>query len=50
MEYCYRSTPRELGAFIDSLYQHPTLMLLGVAGIFGIGGYVWRKNKLKKYN
>lgn len=48
MEYCYRSTPRELGAFIDSLYQNPTLMLLVVVGILGIGGYVWRKKQIGK--
>lgn len=39
----YRATSQTTGAFFDSFYQHPILMLLLVAGIVAAGLYIWRK-------
>lgn len=38
---CYRSTPKIVGAFIDALYQNPTLVFAVVAGLSGLVG-IWR--------
>ena len=40
---CYRGTPKIVGAFIDALYQNPTLLLAGVAGLSVLAGVAWYK-------
>jgi hypothetical protein len=45
---CYRSTPKIVGAFIDALYQNPTLLLLAaVAGLSALAGVWWYKTNNK---
>lgn len=39
----YRATSQTTGAFFDSFYQHPILMLLLLAGTIGAGIYIWRR-------
>jgi hypothetical protein len=34
-----------MGNFFDMFYEHPSLMLLAVAGAVGVGIYIWRKKK-----
>lgn len=41
----YRNTSQTTGAFFDSFYQHPILMLLLVLVVAGAGWFVWRKTK-----
>lgn len=48
MTPCYRSTPRDLGAFIDALYQQPTLLLLGTASIIAVAVFLWRKKHVEQ--
>lgn len=40
---CYRGTPKIVGAFIDALYQNPTLLLAVVAGLSAVAGIWWYK-------
>ncbi|WP_445371411.1 hypothetical protein ACH518_20295 [Methylomonas sp. HW2-6] len=40
----YRATSQTTGAFFDTFYQHPILMLLLVAGVVGLGVWFWRKS------
>ena len=44
---CYRSTPKIVGAFIDALYQNPTLLLVAVAGLSALAGVWWYKTNNK---
>lgn len=44
---CYRSTPKIVGAFIDALYQNPTLLLAAVAGLSAVVGVWWYKTNNK---
>ncbi|MCQ8103449.1 hypothetical protein NP590_04955 [Methylomonas sp. SURF-2] len=39
----YRATSQTTGAFFDSFYQHPILMLLVVAGAVAVGLFIRRK-------
>ena len=43
MEGCYRSTPKIIGAFLDTIYQNPTTLFLALAGALAIGAYWWHK-------
>ncbi|MGR8931703.1 MAG: hypothetical protein ACU836_13770 [Gammaproteobacteria bacterium] len=45
MEACYRSLPKFIGAFFDTLYQHPSMMLIFMVGIAGLAGSWWYKTK-----
>lgn len=47
MEACYRSMPKFIGAFFDALYQHPTILLIGIAGITALAGSWWYKTRKK---
>lgn len=47
MEGCYRSMPKFIGAFIDTLYQHPTMMFVFIAGITALAGSWWYKASKK---
>lgn len=40
---CYRGMPKFIGAFIDTLYQNPTLLFAVMAGITGLAGLWWLK-------
>lgn len=42
----YRATAQSTGAFFDSFYEHPILMVLVVVGIIAGGIYFYR-NKSK---
>ncbi|MGY6276722.1 hypothetical protein [Methylomonas sp. MgM2] len=44
---CYRGMPKSVGAFFDALYQHPTLMLLFIAGVTVAAGTWWYKANQK---
>jgi len=44
---CYRGTPKIVGAFIDALYQNPTLLLAAVAGLSALAGIWWYKTNNK---
>jgi hypothetical protein len=39
----YRATSQGTGAFFDSFYQHPILMLLLVVGVVAAGVFIWRR-------
>lgn len=39
----YRATSQTTGAFFDSFYQHPILMLLLAVGVAGAGVFIWRR-------
>jgi len=39
----YRGTSQGMGAFFDTFYEHPILMLLLVVAAFGAAVYIWRK-------
>lgn len=39
----YRGTSQGMGAFFDTFYQYPILMLLVVVAIVGAGVFLWRK-------
>lgn len=39
----YRATSQSTGAFFDSFYQHPILMLLLVVGVVAAGVFIWRR-------
>ena len=41
----YRGTSQTTGAFFDTFYQHPILMLLLVAGVVGAGYFLLRDKK-----
>lgn len=41
----YRNTSQGMGAFFDSFYQHPILMLILVAATVGVGVFFWRRAK-----
>lgn len=41
----YRGTSQGMGAFFDTFYQHPILMLFVVVGIVGAGFVMWRNKK-----
>jgi hypothetical protein len=42
----YRKTSHDLGAFIDSFYQYPILMVLLVVAVAAAASYyIWRKKK-----
>jgi|GEM_PF-3152041 hypothetical protein len=46
MEACYRGMPKFVGAFFDTLYQHPTIMLIVMAGITAlVGSWGYKANK-----
>jgi hypothetical protein len=47
MEACYRGMPKFVGAFFDTLYQHPTIMLIVMAGITALVGSWWYKASKK---
>lgn len=47
METCYRSMPKFIGAFIDALYQHPTMLFASVAGLTTLAAYWWYKTGKK---
>ncbi len=38
-EVCYRSTPKIVGAFFDTIYQNPTPLLLMIAAISALAGW-----------
>lgn len=40
---CYRGMPKFIGAFIEALYQNPTLLFAAVAGITALAGFWWYK-------
>lgn len=40
----YRGTSQGLGAFFDTFYQHPILMLLLVAAVVSACVFIWRRN------
>ncbi|WP_157204041.1 hypothetical protein [Methylomonas methanica] len=40
---CYRGMPKFIGAFIDALYQNPTLMFVAMAGVTALAGLWWYK-------
>ncbi|MDP3904665.1 MAG: hypothetical protein Q8Q40_11905 [Methylococcaceae bacterium] len=39
----YRGTSQGMGAFFDTFYEHPILMLLLVVAAVGAAVYIWRK-------
>jgi LPXTG-motif cell wall-anchored protein len=41
----YRGTSSGLGAFFDTLYEHPIIMLLVILGMIGLGVFLWRRKK-----
>lgn len=44
----YRGTSQGMGAFFDSIYQHPILMLVLVGCAVGAGVYFWRRKNAGK--
>jgi len=47
MENCYRSMPKFIGAFVDALYQHPTMLLISIVGLTALAGSWWYKASKK---
>jgi hypothetical protein len=45
METYSQHTTQGIGRVFDSLYEHPILMLIFIAGIIATGIYFWHKNK-----
>lgn len=45
MEGCYRSTPKFVGAFIDALYQNPSMLFLMVVGASALAGWWWFRSR-----
>jgi hypothetical protein len=41
----YRGTSHGMGAFFESFYEHPILMLFLVIAVGAAGFFVWRKKK-----
>ncbi len=41
----YRGTSQGMGAFFDSFYQHPVLMVLLMIGAIGAGVFLWYRKK-----
>ncbi len=39
----YRATSQGTGAFFETFYQHPILMLVLVVAAVGAGVFVWRR-------
>ncbi|MCQ8103879.1 hypothetical protein NP590_07165 [Methylomonas sp. SURF-2] len=44
---CYRGMPKFIGAFIDALYQNPSLLFASMAGISALAGFCWHKANKK---
>lgn len=47
MVSCYRGMPKFVGAFFDTLYQHPTMIMVTVVGITALAGAWWYKTRNK---
>ncbi|WP_031434226.1 hypothetical protein [Methylomarinum vadi] len=47
MDACYRSMPKFIGAFFDTLYQHPTILFISMAGVMALAGSWWYKANKK---
>jgi len=47
MVTCYRGTPKFIGAFFDTVYQHPTMVLMFLAGVTTLAGAWWYKARKK---
>ncbi len=47
MVSCYRGMPKFVGAFFDTLYQHPAMLTLAVVCIAAVGSAWWYKIRNK---
>jgi len=47
MGTCYRGMPKFIGAFFDTVYQHPTMVLFFIAGVTALAGSWWYKTSKK---
>ena len=43
MDTCYRGMPKLIGAFIDALYQNPTMLLVSITAVSALVGLWWYK-------
>jgi uncharacterized protein (DUF983 family) len=41
----YQHTTQGIGTTFDLLYEHPSLMVIFIAGTIAVGIYFWKKNK-----
>lgn len=41
----YRGTSQATGAFFDTLYRHPILMLLFIGAVLGVAIFLWRRKQ-----
>ncbi len=44
---CYRGMPKIIGAFVDALYQNPTLLFVAMTGVTVLAGLWWYKANKK---
>lgn len=47
MDVCYRSMPKFIGALFDTLYQHPTILFIFMAGATALAGTWWYRTNRK---
>ncbi|WAR44146.1 hypothetical protein [Methylomonas rapida] len=47
MGTCYRGMPKFIGAFFDTVYQHPSMALFFIAGVTALAGSWWYKTSKK---
>ncbi|MDD2758687.1 MAG: hypothetical protein PHH11_00175 [Methylomonas sp.] len=43
MDTCYRGMPKFVGALFETLYQHPTALLITVIALTAMAGTWWFK-------
>ncbi len=39
----YQKTAQGVGGIVESLYDNPILIILFVAGVIGVGVWLWKK-------
>lgn len=47
MDTCYRGMPKFIGAFIDAIYENPTMLLLSIVSVSALAGFWWYKANQK---